>query len=88
MTADPTRLTMQELAAAYRRRETTPTEATEAYLARIDALDGRVSAYLTVTRDRALAAAGAADARYRNGGRSVRSTASPSRTRTSSARRV
>ena len=67
MTSDLARLTMHELTAAYRRRETTPTEATEAYLARIDRLDGKVGAYLTVTRDRALAAARAADVRYERG---------------------
>ena len=67
VTTDVTRLTIHELAAAYRRRETTPTQATEAYLARIEKLDGQVDAYLTVTRDRALAAARAADARYRDG---------------------
>ncbi len=67
MTSDLARLTMHELTAAYRRRETTPSEATAAYLARIDRLDGKVGAYLTVTRDRALAAARAADARYERG---------------------
>ncbi|HEY3186514.1 MAG TPA: Asp-tRNA(Asn)/Glu-tRNA(Gln) amidotransferase subunit GatA, partial [Solirubrobacteraceae bacterium] len=67
MTADLTRLAMHELTAAYRRRETTPTEATEAYLARIEQLDGTVGAYLTVTRDHARAAAAAADARYATG---------------------
>jgi aspartyl-tRNA(Asn)/glutamyl-tRNA(Gln) amidotransferase subunit A len=65
--ADPTRFTIHELTAAYRRRETTPTEATEAYLARIEKLDERVGAYLTVTRDHALVTARAADARYRDG---------------------
>ena len=67
MTSDLSRLTMHELTAAYRRRETTPSEATAAYLARIEALDGQVGAYLTVTRDRALVAARAADARYGRG---------------------
>ena len=67
MTTDLTRLTIHELTAAYRRRETTPSEATAAYLARIEKLDGQVGAYLTVTRDRALTTAGAADARYRDG---------------------
>jgi len=67
MPTDPTRLTMHELAAAYRRRETTPTEATEAYFARIEKLDGRLASYLTLTRERALAAAQAAEARYRAG---------------------
>jgi aspartyl-tRNA(Asn)/glutamyl-tRNA(Gln) amidotransferase subunit A len=67
MITEPTRLTMHELAAAYRRGETTPTAAAEAYFARIARLDGQVASYLTLTHDRALAAAKAADARYRAG---------------------
>jgi len=67
MTADLTRLTLHELTDAFRRRGTSPTEATRAYLERIEKLDGRVGAYLSVTRDRALAAAAAADARYGRG---------------------
>src|SRR5262249_27405854 len=67
MTADLTRLTLHELTDAFRRRETSPTEATRAYLDRIEQLDGRVGAYLSVTRDRALAAAAAAAARYGRG---------------------
>jgi aspartyl-tRNA(Asn)/glutamyl-tRNA(Gln) amidotransferase subunit A len=67
VTVDPTRLTMHELAAAYRRGDTTPTEATETYFARIAKLDPQVAAYLTVTRDRALETARAADARHRVG---------------------
>jgi aspartyl-tRNA(Asn)/glutamyl-tRNA(Gln) amidotransferase subunit A len=67
VTTDLTRLTIHELTAAYRRREATPTRVTEAYLERIEKLDGQVGGYLTVTRDRALAAAGAADARYHDG---------------------
>ena len=39
----------------------------EAHLARIETLDGRVHAYLAVTKDQALAAAKASDARYREG---------------------
>jgi aspartyl-tRNA(Asn)/glutamyl-tRNA(Gln) amidotransferase subunit A len=67
VSTDPTRLTIHELNTAYRRRETTPSEVTHAYLARIAALDDRVGAYLALTRERALAAAGAADARHRAG---------------------
>ncbi len=67
MRTDLTRLTAHELAAAYRTGEARPTEAVEAYLERVAALDGRVGAYLTVTRDRALAAARAADERHRAG---------------------
>ncbi|OLC15746.1 MAG: aspartyl/glutamyl-tRNA amidotransferase subunit A [Candidatus Rokubacteria bacterium 13_1_40CM_69_27] len=57
---------MHELADAYRRGDVTPTAAAEAYLARIEKLDGRVGAYLTVTREQALAAAKAAEGRYRS----------------------
>jgi aspartyl-tRNA(Asn)/glutamyl-tRNA(Gln) amidotransferase subunit A len=65
--ADPTRLTIHELTAAYRRGDLTPTGATETYLQRIAKLDARIGAYLTVTREAALRAAKAADARYRTG---------------------
>ena len=58
---------IHELTSAYRRGETTPTAATEAYLARIAKLDGELGAYLTVTREHALRAAADADARYRAG---------------------
>ena len=67
MKTDLTRLPVHGLAAAYRAGEATPTAATEAYLARIGALDERVGAYLTVTREPALRAAQAADERYRAG---------------------
>ena len=58
---------IHELTEAFRRGETTPTAATQEYLRRIEAVDGRVGAYLTVTRDEALAAAAKADQRYRDG---------------------
>src|SRR6266704_2636304 len=48
---------IHELTDAYRRGDLTPTAVAEAYLARIDALDGRVGAYLTVVER--LRAAGA-----------------------------
>jgi aspartyl-tRNA(Asn)/glutamyl-tRNA(Gln) amidotransferase subunit A len=67
VTTDLTRLTIHELTDAYRRGEATPSAVTEAYLARIAALDPRVGAYLTVTREPARRAARAADARYRAG---------------------
>ena len=62
-----THLTMHELGAAYRRGVTTPAEVVRAYLDRIDAVDGRVGAYLTVTRDEAMAAAKESEARFRAG---------------------
>jgi aspartyl-tRNA(Asn)/glutamyl-tRNA(Gln) amidotransferase subunit A len=58
---------IHELTAAYRRGETTPSAVTEAYLARIEKLDGRIGAYITVTAEEARAAAAAADRRYRDG---------------------
>ncbi|HEY7039919.1 MAG TPA: Asp-tRNA(Asn)/Glu-tRNA(Gln) amidotransferase subunit GatA [Methylomirabilota bacterium] len=60
-------LTAHELAARYRRGEATPTAAVTDYLARIDALDSQVRAFLTVTREDALRRAAEADARFRAG---------------------
>jgi len=57
--------TIHELRAAFIKGAASPLAVTEAYLARIGALDARVGAYLTVTRDEALAAARASEARYR-----------------------
>jgi len=57
--------TIHELTASFLKGETSPVTVTEEYLARIGALDGRVGAYLTVTRDEAITAARAAEARYR-----------------------
>ncbi len=62
-----TRLTIHELSERFRRREVTPSEAAQAYLARIEALDPQVKAYLTVTREQALRQAAEADARFRAG---------------------
>src|SRR2546425_697636 len=62
-----TEKTIQELTAAYRSGETTPTAVAEAYLARIAKLDREVGAYLTVTGEQALEAAAGAAARYRAG---------------------
>ncbi len=59
--------TIHELSAAFTKGAASPVAVTEAYLARIGALDARVGAYLTVTRDAARAAARAAEARYRAG---------------------
>jgi aspartyl-tRNA(Asn)/glutamyl-tRNA(Gln) amidotransferase subunit A len=53
--ADPelTRLSLVDAASAVRRGEVSPVELTEAYLARIEAVDPGVHAYLTVTASRA-----------------------------------
>ena len=55
-----TERTIHELTDAFRRGEATPTAVTEAYLARIEKLDGQIGAYLTVTREHARRAATAA----------------------------
>ena len=53
-----------ELAAAYRRREVSPVEATRAALARIERMDGRLNAYILVTADLALQRARVAETRF------------------------
>ena len=58
---------IHDLAEAYRSGETTPSAVTEEHLARIERLDDRVGAYLTVMREEALTAAREADARHRQG---------------------
>src|SRR6266705_5834904 len=63
----PASLTVHELGERFRRRELTPSEATRAYLARIEALDPQVKAYLTVTSEQALRRAAEADARFKAG---------------------
>ena len=50
-------LSASELSRVIASREVSPVEATEAYLERIDSLDFKFNAYLTVTRDLALEAA-------------------------------
>jgi aspartyl-tRNA(Asn)/glutamyl-tRNA(Gln) amidotransferase subunit A len=67
MTASLTSLTVHELGARYRSGQVTPTQATTEYLARIEALDPQVRAFLTVTREDALRRAALADARFRAG---------------------
>ncbi len=54
-------LTALEQAAAVRARQVSPTELVEHALARIEALDPQIGAFLTVTADRARAAAARAD---------------------------
>jgi aspartyl-tRNA(Asn)/glutamyl-tRNA(Gln) amidotransferase subunit A len=65
--AAPASLTAHELAARYRSGEATPTQAVTEYLARVEALDPQVRAFLTVTREDALRRAAEADARFRAG---------------------
>jgi aspartyl-tRNA(Asn)/glutamyl-tRNA(Gln) amidotransferase subunit A len=58
-------LTIEALAARFREGVATPSEAARDYLARIEALDPKVRAYMTVTRETALAQAAEADARFK-----------------------
>src|SRR5882724_9334301 len=60
-------LTIDALAARFRGGEATPSDATRDYLARIEALDPGIRAFMTVTRDVALAQAAEADARFKAG---------------------
>jgi aspartyl-tRNA(Asn)/glutamyl-tRNA(Gln) amidotransferase subunit A len=55
------------LAAGYRSGEVSPVAVTEAFLARIDRLNGPLHAYLRVTRERAMAEARAAELELRAG---------------------
>ena len=57
-----------ELAAAIRARKLSPVEIADAVLARIEALNPRLNAYLTVDADGARAAARAAEAAVMRGG--------------------
>jgi aspartyl-tRNA(Asn)/glutamyl-tRNA(Gln) amidotransferase subunit A len=59
-----THLTAHELSGLLRKKEVSSVEATQAYLDRITAVDGRVKAYLTVTAEEALKAAREADRRF------------------------
>jgi aspartyl-tRNA(Asn)/glutamyl-tRNA(Gln) amidotransferase subunit A len=62
-----TRLTVHETLEALRERRLTATELVEAYLARVDALDDALGAYLTVAAETARAQAAATDERLRRG---------------------
>jgi aspartyl-tRNA(Asn)/glutamyl-tRNA(Gln) amidotransferase subunit A len=59
--------TIRELGAHYRRRELSPVEVTRALLARIEKLDPGLHAFVTLTADRALADARAAEEALRRG---------------------
>jgi aspartyl-tRNA(Asn)/glutamyl-tRNA(Gln) amidotransferase subunit A len=59
--------TIAELAARYRRRELSPVDVTRAALARIEKLDPALHAFVTLTADRALADAHAAEAALARG---------------------
>ncbi len=62
-----TALTIVEAAHAFRARELSPVELTRACLERIEALDGRLNAFITVLPERALAEAKEAEGRLARG---------------------
>jgi aspartyl-tRNA(Asn)/glutamyl-tRNA(Gln) amidotransferase subunit A len=64
---DPADWSATALAAAYRRRELSPVEATQAVLRRIERADPRVNAFCLVDADRALSDARAAEERHAAG---------------------
>ena len=65
--SDLTKLTIQEASAKLAAGEITSVKLTEAFLDRIDNVEDKVQAYLTVTRQKALQQAKAADERRQNG---------------------
>jgi aspartyl-tRNA(Asn)/glutamyl-tRNA(Gln) amidotransferase subunit A len=64
---DPTGLTLKQAAELLRRKEASPVELTQACLARIDRHDKAINAFITVTREQALAAAREMEAELRRG---------------------
>lgn len=86
--ADLIKLTAAEIAAKIAAGELTAVEVTEAHLARIDAVDEKVHAFLHVDREGALAQARAVDEKKAAARSSARWPVSRSRSRTSSRRRA
>lgn len=66
-TSELTSLTLSEASVAVRRKEVSPVELTQACLARIDQLNSRFNAFITVTAESALAEAHAAEAEIATG---------------------
>src|SRR5579872_7463778 len=66
-TQDLAGLTIKQASELLRRKAATPVDLTEACLKRIDELNPRVNAYITVTRESALAAAREMEAEQRRG---------------------
>src|SRR5688572_26489212 len=67
--SDPTKLTIEEASNRIRSRQLTSVELTGAYLARIEKLNPRINAYITVTAGQALEQARALDAELAAGRR-------------------
>ena len=81
-----TRLTIAEAGKRIAARTLSPVDLTRAYLERIERLNPRVNAYITVTADAALAQARALEAELASGKSRGRCTASRSASRTTSTR--
>tara|TARA_R110000850_G_scaffold156_6_gene1132 strand:+ start:4866 stop:6398 length:1533 start_codon:yes stop_codon:yes gene_type:complete len=60
-------LTLKQMAEGLRRRQFSSRELTQHYLKRIERFDSQLNSYITVTADRALAQADAADSRIKSG---------------------
>jgi len=67
MSTELTRLSATRLVAAYRRKEISPVEVTQAVLDGIEAFDSQVNAFCVVDSARAMDAARASEARWRRG---------------------
>ena len=67
--ADPATLTLKQASDRLGARDLSPVELTEACLARIERYDRQINAFITVTRDQALATAREAEAEIRSGRR-------------------
>ena len=70
-------LSASELSRLIASKDVSPVEATEAYLDRIEQLDGKLNSYITVTRDRALESAKEAERAISSGGTWGRCTGFP-----------
>ena len=66
--ADIPFLSASELAGLIEKRDLSPVEAVEAYLERIDRVDGKLNSYITVSADHALESAKAAETEISGGG--------------------
>ena len=66
-TEDPVTLTLKQASDLIRRREASSVQLTEACLKRIDAYNPSLNAFITITRDQALATAREMDAELKNG---------------------
>ena len=86
--ADIPFLSVSQLSELIKSRQVSPVEVVEGYLERIDRLNDRLYAYLTVCRDQAVEAARASERELAGAHTGVLSTACRWRSKTSSTRRA